>query len=162
MKSGWTQVLDQAGADELLRLFNQFQDSILRECKYCSGTYVDSELYLHLGRQPFLRCLFQRQWTDPISVELVFGELRALRLTPDPDNPIELARLQVESERIIWSEGSENLVESRVMHWRVVDDWVGLRERYSAVSETDLNYYDSEPAEDESRHYRRSPGRSLS
>jgi hypothetical protein len=161
MKSDWTEIPDQAAADRLLTLFGHFHDSLLRECKYCSGTFIDLQRTLHLGRKPFLRCLFQRQWANPLAVELVFGELRELQLKPDPDNGIELASIQVELDQIKWSDDCGGLIHSRTLHWRVVDDWIGIRERFTAVCETDLEYYTAEPDEDERLHYVRFRGKKI-
>lgn len=128
-----------------------FPDSVLRECKYCSGTFVDGDLNLHLGGNSFLRCLFQRQASHPRAIELVFAGVSKVALTPDAHNPIEEAHVRLEDDGLVWFEGCQiegtaNLVRAEALYFREVDDWVGLRERYTAALESDVHYYDPEPS----------------
>jgi len=80
----WHKVSSQSAADELLAQFQHFHDSILRECKFSLGAFVDEGLTLQMVHKPHLRALFQRQKSEPAAIELFFVnvERSVIRLAP--------------------------------------------------------------------------------
>lgn len=146
----WLSVLTETDVRFLEESFGHFRNSILRECKYGSGIFVDEGLSLHLGYLSFLRCLFQSQHSRLPAVELVFCNIQALNILPDPENAFEEAFVRLDNGQVVWSElkseGAGNFIKAESLRWRPMEAWLGKRERYSGVVETDLDYYDPEPS----------------
>jgi len=80
---------------------------------------------------------------------LVFGNIQSLSIFPDPENAFEEAFVRLENGQVMWSdrksEGPRNFIRAESLHWRPMETWLGMRERYSGVVATDLAYYDPEP-----------------
>ncbi len=147
----WQVVSNEDDIRLLMHSFDHFRNSILRECKYGSGIFVDESSRLHLGHRSFLRCLFQSQHSRLPAIELVFGNVQSLSVRPDSESAFEEAYVRIVNGQIEWTErqpGNDSLgnrIQAESLYWRPARFWLGKRERYSGVEPADLGYYDPEP-----------------
>lgn len=75
--------------NELLDFMNKvccFHDSCIKELKYISGAYVNSDLSMHpVNDRRMLSIIIQRQYEDSPMIELEFEGLKFLSLFPVDD-----------------------------------------------------------------------------
>lgn len=146
----WHRVNSQEEANRLLDRVQYFRDAILRECKFSQGAFVDEKLALSIAHKPHLRCLFQRQKTEPEAVEIFFVNVESIRLRPMPYDTIEEATIRFSDGKLIWSDHNDiglqkiSIISSDFAYWREIKGWLGQRERYTAVQSDDLEYYNPE------------------
>jgi len=166
----WNHVQTQQDVDDLLLTFNDFHDSLLRECKYCAGAYIDDALFLNFNSRPYLRCVFQRQRSEPCAIEVVFSDVDFFQMQAGSEDVISEAFITLGEEgMVVWSDVSNveqyheflpTVIRAKFMSWRTMDEWIGIRERYTAVTPDDIHYYDPEPTS-MVPSYSRAPGEPL-
>lgn len=143
----WNELKTPDDGAYLLALYGYFHDALLKEARFDSGCYVDHDLSIVFNDHfsGHLRCIFQRQLPNPSTIEMIFIGLQCAMLLGNENNEIYGASLELEHDWWIWSEdcGSQSPeIRARRVFWRIKDDWLGKRERYSAATNQDLDYYD--------------------
>jgi len=79
----WNDVKNQDGLDVLLETYGGFHDSCIKEIHYISGAYVTENLYMQpMNNLNSLRIVFQRQYLNPMEIEVEFNGLVKLNLEP--------------------------------------------------------------------------------
>ena len=104
-KMEWKEIKTQADADALMEAFGDFHDSCIREAHLWTGHWVTPELRMRCVPDNHLRVLFQRQFTSPSAIELVFEYVIRFNLVPPPENYdsiILAATLLVRDGDIFW------------------------------------------------------------
>ncbi|HEV2969970.1 MAG TPA: hypothetical protein VGY55_08265 [Pirellulales bacterium] len=139
----WKEIKSQADADALMGVFGGFHDSCIREAHLWTGHWVTPELRMRCVSDNHLRVLFQRQFTNPSAIELIFEYVTRFNLVPAPENYdsiILAATLIVRDGDIFWSPVDDwtraklnndefTWVSAKKLRWREVD-WLGKELRY--------------------------------
>ena len=122
--------------------FDGFHDSCIKELKYISGAYVLEDLSMHpINDKRILNIVFQRQATNPTSIEMEFIGLLHLDLHPTVELftcEILAATLEITNQGIIWYDceplSNNRLQEYRgtkilssAVNWRIVDECTGKK-----------------------------------
>lgn len=125
-----------------------FHDSCIKEIKYTSGAYVNSDLTMHpLNDRRILRVIIQRQFEDNSMIELEFAGLNFLKLFPINDEytcEILNSTMFFKNGFINWCD-NENLSETDVenfqgtmicaskFRWRTIKNHMGPADYYSSM-----------------------------
>lgn len=143
----WLNLDGSAEIASLMEQFGSFHDSCIKEARYVSGAYVNTDysMLAENGRRD-LCLLFQRQESGPEAIELVFTGVRSFHLEPaTPEFTCEImeAYFRWEEDLIWWSDWpdfdpaqprlGENYtwVCAEGARWRSVDGWLGGGEIYA-------------------------------
>lgn len=88
----WNELRTQHEIDNFMKEIIGFHDSCIKEMKYSSGAYVDTNLsMLPVNTKRTLTVLIQRQFDDISALELEFSELEYIRMYPvNPDCTCEI------------------------------------------------------------------------
>lgn len=79
----WNEIKTQKDADDLMIAFGGFHDGCLKEMKYISGEYVSENMsMLPINTKRDLSVIFQRQWKNPSTIEVLFSKLIRMNLSP--------------------------------------------------------------------------------
>lgn len=127
----WNVVKNQYDIENLNDLFGDFHDSILKEFHYFSGSYVDESLNMYpINDLRKLSVVFERQYANPMSIELEFEGLVKLKIEPVDDqytSEIQCAKLKMENGYFYWSDSdnelsiSGNEICATSLKWRIVE-----------------------------------------
>jgi hypothetical protein len=71
----WQELKDQTDVEELMRVFGSFHDSCLKEIAVRNREYVASGLAMGFDNPTAVRFLFQRQFRNPVAIELQFEDV---------------------------------------------------------------------------------------
>ena len=109
----WNYVENQADIDFLLQQTASFHDSVLKELKYISGSYVDAENHMRCTdnvRQ--VTMFFDSQWCS--SIEMIFESVIGLNLRPHQDNHFSVifeASLFIQDETVFFFDSQLNSID---------------------------------------------------
>lgn len=156
----WKELKDSKDVSALLETFGHFHDGCIKELKYISGEYADE----HLSMMPLnalrkLSVIFQRQFSNPSAIEIVFEGLRKMHLAPsygNRDGIISGVSMGVTSGIVYWSDcesfdvfdvsqmnyASEyneyTWMISEKAKWRNADEYIGNDEVY--ISKNNIQF----------------------
>jgi hypothetical protein len=147
----WKEIKTQADADDLMARFGGFHDGCIREAHIWTDSWVSPDLSMSVGINLDTRVRFhiQRQWKDPMAIELLFEEVIRFNLAPSPENcdsTIIYATLIVRDGSILWAPTGNwdhdhpdcnfyTWISARKLKWREVDSWIGEKLRYGPENE---------------------------
>jgi len=137
----WNEIKTQSDVDYLMKEFGGFHDSCIREAHIWTDTWVNPDLSMSISSEldVSMRLHIQRQYRDPIAIELFFEEITRINLVPAPEN----CDAVIISTTIIFSNGliywatvdnwnPDNIdyndntwISAKKLKWRKVDDWIG-------------------------------------
>lgn len=139
----------EISTDEDLRHFMNkicfFHDSCIKEIKYTSGAYVNSDLTMHpINDRKILRVIIQRQFEDNPMIELEFEGLNFLKLFPiDDEYTCEILDSTMFfkdeliywcDDKISWETDMENfhgtMICASKFRWRTVKNHMGSADYY--------------------------------
>ncbi len=141
----WNDIINNSDLEYLLSLVNSFHDSCIKEMKYSSGAFVDTDLSMQpVNTQRKLCMIIQRQASSPSVIELEFSGLKQLKLSPNDENftaEILGASMVLTDSGIVWCDCdstfetniSDNCCTKIYAHnvrWRVVDSYIGPESIY--------------------------------
>ena len=79
----WYNITNMEDIEMLMKKFGNFHDSCLKEMKYVSGAFINSDLSMYpINDKRSLKIKFQRQYENPMTIEIEFLELIKLNLEP--------------------------------------------------------------------------------
>ena len=79
----WNQVYSEKDIIKLMKMFNNFHDSCIKEISYISGAYVNNDLSMNpINSKRSLKVIFNRQEENPIAIEVEFLNLVKMNLVP--------------------------------------------------------------------------------
>ena len=79
----WNYIKTNEDIEKLMKTFGGFHDSCIKEISYISGAYVNEELSIQpSNNKREVKVLFERQLSNPTSIEMVFEKVRKLNLAP--------------------------------------------------------------------------------
>lgn len=144
----WNEIKNKHDLNNFMDIMYGFHDSCIKEIKYISGAYVDEKLNMSpINSKRVLNMIIQRQFENPTVIEMQFIGLKYLKLFPNDENytcEILEATMILKEDCIYWCDCGgilENEIEnykgtticaSKVL-WRVVDEYIGAKEIYSAI-----------------------------
>ena len=83
----WNEISTEQELNEFLDLFGGFHDCCLKELRYISGAYVESNLSMYpVNELRNLYIIFQRQNKNDTVIEMEFSGLVKLNLHPNDEN----------------------------------------------------------------------------
>jgi hypothetical protein len=130
----WNEIFTDNDIDMLMKFYDEFHDSCIKEITYISGAYVNSDLSMFpVNNERILKITFQRQ-SKPITIELEFSGLIKLNLSPNNQEytcEISDATLIFDNGCIYWGDCSDlkgdfekydgTWVCSNKLRWKIVD-----------------------------------------
>jgi hypothetical protein len=144
-KMEWKEIKTQTDAEALMDLVNEFHDGCIREAHLWTGYWVNNELSMNCpsNLHNCIRFLIQRQWKNPVAIELLFKEVTRFILVPAPENYDSIiyeSVLLVQNSNIYWSVDSRwspdspyrdecTWISAKKLSWREVD-WLGEKLHY--------------------------------
>jgi hypothetical protein len=141
----WNEINTKDDIENLMKIFGCFHDSCIKEIKYISGAYVDSDLRMKaVNDKRTLRIIFQRQYKNPNVIEMEFEGLEMLYLPPlgiKYSCNLYDATFFRENEKFYWADCSglklDELQEyegtwlcANKAKWREKDEYIGDKEIY--------------------------------
>jgi len=107
----WQQLNTPKAIDEFMMLYGHFHDSCIKEIKYISGMFVDENLSMNpISSKKRLSVIFQRQFSNPTAVEIVFEGLIHLNLCPEEEGytgEIFDAYMEIHDGTVYWAETAD-------------------------------------------------------
>ena len=102
----WNEINNDIEMLQFMDDMYSFHDSCIKEIRYISGAYVDSQLFMHpVNDQRVLRVAIQRQFDENRMIELEFRGLKLLQLCPTDEKytcEISDATLFIKDAYIYW------------------------------------------------------------
>ena len=106
----WNEILTSEDISKLMEIFGGFHDSCMKEMKYISGAFVDSDLRMQaMNNKRIAKIIFQRQYKNPSTIEMEFSEVEKLKLPPsDEQYSCEIfdVTCTIENDCIFWYDSS--------------------------------------------------------
>ena len=144
----WTEIIDQAGIDELMRMFGNFHDSCIRDIYLSTQEFVDDKGAMHFENVLTASLLFQRQFKENGNLELKFEFVDQLNYNPLKDNYTNVlydATLKFHEGLFYWSDdrdwkiGDNDAIwiSGKRLFWQLRPDLTGDLQR--------LKEYDCQP-----------------
>ena len=107
----WFEIKNKEDIEHLMSEYGGFHDGCLKELRYISGEYVGKDLRMYpLNSLRNLYVIFQRQWENPSTIEMLFEELECLTLKPvgeDYTGDIFGAYMTIENNCLVWFDSDD-------------------------------------------------------
>lgn len=145
----WKEIKNESEIDQLQKLFGYFHDSCLKELSMSTESYVNEDLSMSVPDHPHIkvRMLFQRQFSNPSAIELLFEGVTKLCISSNPkmsEDIIYDAKLLYKQGQYYWIntcdwEPGENhrddvsWISAGGVKWRDVSQWMGNKQRYGEM-----------------------------
>ena len=140
----WNEINNEKELQDFTSICSDFHDCCLKELRYISGAYVDSDLSMYpINDQRKLYIFFQRQNKDFTNIEIEFSGLEKLSLCPNDEAytcEILEASMFFENGKIYWGDSiwfkeQRDLYDgtwlcAKKVRWRIVDEYIGDKEIY--------------------------------
>jgi hypothetical protein len=140
----WNEINTLVDLETFMTKFGGFHDSCIKELKYISGAFVSSDLSMNpINSTRTVKIIIQRQYKDPMAVEMEFAGLQNLVLAPADENftcELEGASMFINDGKVYWydSDSVENPIEgydgtwicANRVRWRNADEYMGSKEIY--------------------------------
>ena len=139
------EINDERDIENLMKEFNHFHDSCIKEIKYYSGGYVDEKGAMYpFNSERCVNIIFQSQGANTRVIEMKFEKIKKLNLSPrneEYDCVIYGATLVKINDLFYWSEW-ENLkiedlkneegtwISAEKLSWRRLENATGNKEIY--------------------------------
>lgn len=137
MEDNWININTEKDIEEFLVLYGYFHDSCIKEVKYESGMYVDKELRMKaVNDKRKLSVVFQRQWKNPTTIEVVFESLVCLHLEPVNecyDGSIFCASLIKQGDSFFW-------IDDDISKDTNIDEIISKKEEYTWIKAEKVKY----------------------
>ena len=142
----WHELREESDIKDLLERFGYFHDGCLREMHMWTGTYVDEDFSMSVSGEldTNVKMLFQRQYSNPSAIELLFEGVTGIHIIPTPENYDSIIRdatILKCNHNFYWADdsnfhpgkGIENGVSwiaAKKLKWREANNWMGKQNRY--------------------------------
>ena len=140
----WNEINTSLSLENFMTTFGWFHDSCIKELKYISGAYVDINLCMNpINSMRTVKVIFQRQYKEPMVVEVEFSDLINLVLYPvDEKATCDLhgASMFIKDGKIYWydtdhidsptNKHNGTWICANKVRWRIVDEYIGEEEIY--------------------------------
>ncbi len=146
----WKELHTQHEIDNYMKEIIEFHDSCIKEIKYSSGAYVETNLSMSpVNTKRTLTVLIQRQFEDISALELEFSELEYISMYPvKQDYTCEIlnASFFVKDGLIYWCDNGDvneddihnykgTVICSKKVRWRNASELIGKRDFYKSANE---------------------------
>jgi hypothetical protein len=128
----WNEVVTDADIENLNKIYNYFEDSMIVSMNYISGNSVDENLHGNMLGDNDLKIVFQRPDKDPFSVELWFTHTRQMRMLFV--NPSDKCQMDIMKAKVCRNE--------RSLFWTMWEDFDPDNEEHKNLS--DVAYIEAE------------------
>ena len=131
----WNEVLQENDINKLMLEYGYFHDSCIKEIRYISGAFVNANLSMvPFNNDGVLIVVFQRQYTNPTTIEIEFCGLNSLQLKSSKDGytcEICGASLVLQKGLFYWGDSSNiedfqrykgTWICSKKIRWRNADE----------------------------------------
>ena len=142
----WKELRTQHEIDNFMKEIIGFHDSCIKEIKYSSGAYVETNLSMSpVNTKRTLTVLIQRQFEDISALELEFSELEYISMYPvKQDYTCEI--FFVKDGLIYWCDNGDvkeddihnykgTVICSKKVRWRNASELIGKRDFYKSANE---------------------------
>ena len=140
----WTSVKNNSDIEALMYITSYFHDSCVKEMRYVSGAYVNSNLCMHaINDQRILKVILQRQCDEHSMIELEFSGIKFVKLIPiDEEYTCEILKssLFIKDGYIYWGDSDcvasdldqydGTLVCAKSLRWRTIQNCMGKEDFY--------------------------------
>ncbi|MCB2377064.1 hypothetical protein LGH70_05695 [Hymenobacter sp. BT635] len=144
----WNVLASQADVDHLMLVYRRFHDSCLKEMALQTRKFVDEQRSMNFDNRTFVRMLFQNQFSDASTIEILFEDVVDFNWVQDEKNSDITASMLFEAvcywqdetlywaEDLDWSSDSEDRNDYRWIaakqgRWRAVEYALGPDTRLS-------------------------------
>ncbi len=147
----WIEVKDSKDIEKILDKFGWFHDSCLKELYMWTESYVDEDLSMAVpsGLDTNVRILFQRQFSHPSAIELLFEGVTQFHILPSPENYDSIiynATLIFHNGLFYWANQNDwqpennttdtsSWISAKSLRWRDASSWMGKQNRYGVINE---------------------------
>ena len=140
----WKELRTQHEIDNFMKEIIGFHDSCIKEIKYSSGAYVETNLSMSpVNTKRTLTVLIQRQFEDISALELEFSELPVKQ---DYTCEILDASFFIKDGLIYWCDNGDvkeddihnykgTVICSKKVRWRNASELIGKRDFYKSANE---------------------------
>ena len=128
----WNEVVTDADIENLNKIYNYFEDSMIVSMNYISGNSVDETLHGNMLGDNDFKIVFQRPDKDPFSVELWFTHTRQMRMLFV--NPSDKCQMDIMKAKVCRNE--------RSLFWTMWDGFDPDNEEHKNLS--DVAYIEAE------------------
>ncbi|MCL2354782.1 MAG: hypothetical protein FWC68_02680 [Oscillospiraceae bacterium] len=105
-QSEWIEIKNNEDIESLMKLYGGFHDGCIKEIRYISGMCVGENLSMNpINNKRDVYILFQRQFKDPSTIEMLFEKIDCLYLNPRSeqyDGIIYDAYMCFEDDKVVW------------------------------------------------------------
>ncbi|MFF2589135.1 hypothetical protein ACFVSS_14775 [Peribacillus butanolivorans] len=142
----WIELKEESDIKDLLERLGYFHDGCLREMHMWTGTYVNEDFSMTVPGEldTNVKMLFQRQYSNPSAIELLFESVTGIHIIPTPENYDSIIRDAIilkSDDNFYWADdynfqpekGIENGVSwiaAKKLKGREANDWMGKQNRY--------------------------------
>lgn len=146
----WKELHTQHEIDNFMKEIIEFHDSCIKEIKYSSGAYVETNLSMSpVNTKRTLTVLIQRQFEDISALELEFSELEYISMYPvKQDYTCEIlnASFFIKDGLIYWCDNGDvkednihnykgTVICSKKVRWKNASELIGKRDFYKSANE---------------------------
>lgn len=144
----YIEMREQSDIELLMKRFNYFHDSCIKELKYCSGGYVDEDGSMYpFNSSRCVEMICQSQNAVIRVIEIKFEGVHQLNLVPRDENydcVIHGASLKKMDELYYWSEwenlnaedlerGGGTWISAETVSWRSLNNAFGSKKIYNKL-----------------------------
>jgi hypothetical protein len=141
----WKELRTQHEIDNFMKEIIGFHDSCIKEIKYSSGAYVETNLSMSpVNTKRTLTVLIQRQFEDISALELEY--IRMYPVNPDYTCEILDASFFIKDDLIYWCDNGDvkeddihnykgTVICSKKVRWRNASELIGKRDFYKSANE---------------------------
>ncbi len=140
----WNQIRNENDIQEFMNTHYCFHDSCIKELKYLSGAYIKDKWMHPINDKRILRIIIHGQYDEHSVIEMEFGGLKRLNLSPDDEKyscDIFGVTMLMKDDLIYWCDDDNltidniddyrgTLICASVLKWRYVDEYIGDDEIY--------------------------------
>ncbi|MBQ3519727.1 MAG: hypothetical protein IJA31_10460 [Clostridia bacterium] len=142
----WHEILTQEDIESFMKRMLHFHDSCIKEMRYVSGASVGENLGMFpVNDRRELRMIIQRQFAEDSAIEMVFGGLKHMKLTPlDEEYTCEIlgASMGIKDGFLYWCNEEDPsvcsadddcaiLIYAKTLQWRTLENAMGDADFYA-------------------------------
>ena len=145
----WNEISTAEDISNLMCLFGGFHDSCIKEIRYVSGAFVNSDLSMNpINNMRIVDIVVQRQYKNPTAIVMRFVGVSMLHLAPYDDKytcEIYDASMFLKNGNIYWADCNEAAGEiedydgtwicADKAQWRIIDEFIGNSAVFAAEYE---------------------------
>lgn len=144
----WNEIISSDDLTCFMETYDDFHDSCIKEMKYISGAYVNSDLSMHpVNDKRILKLIIQRQFNLHSAIEMEFLGLKYLKMFPNNEKftcEILDATMILKNDCVYWcdcgglaetdlDDYKGTVICASKARWRVIGKYMGSQEIYVSI-----------------------------